>query len=72
LTNNWLTDIAELETILKKNDHKTSVKLKNGGTIINLEKFIDAHLETIKFNNGNKVFLPYLNRLKEITKTIIK
>jgi hypothetical protein len=72
LTNNWLTDIAELETILKKNDHKTSVKLKNGGTIINLEKFIDAHLETIKFNNGNKVFLPYLNRLKEITKTITK
>jgi hypothetical protein len=45
---------------------KTPIKLKNGGTIIDLEKFIDAHLETVKANNGNKVFLPYLNRLKEL------
>jgi hypothetical protein len=72
LTNNWLTDIKTLEAILLKNDHKTPIKLKNGGTIINLEKFIDSHLETVKFNYGNKVFLPYLNRLKEITKTIAK
>ena len=64
--NNWLTDITEIEAILKKNDHKTPIKLKNGGTIINLEKFIDAHLETVKANNGNKVFLPYLNRLQEL------
>jgi predicted phosphatase len=64
--NNWLTDIEALEAILKKNVHKTTIKLKNGGTIINLEKFIEAHLETVKFNNGNKAFLPYLNRLQEL------
>jgi hypothetical protein len=72
LTNNWLTEIEAIESILKKNDHKTSIKLKNGGAIINLNKFIESHLETVKFHNGNKVFLPYLNRLKEITKIITK
>ena len=69
--NNWLTDIETLEAILKKNVHKTPIKLKNGGTIINLEKFIEAHLETVKANNGNKVFLPYLNRLQELKEILI-
>jgi hypothetical protein len=69
--NNWLTDIEALEAILKKNDHKTPIKLKNGGTIINLEKFIEAHLETVKANNGNKVFLPYLKRLQELKEILI-
>jgi hypothetical protein len=72
LTNNWQSEIETLESILLKNDHKTPIKLKNGGKIINLTKFIDSNLETVKFNNGNKVFLPYLNRLKEITKTLAK
>ena len=71
LTNNWLNDIAELETILKKNDHKTSVKLKNGGTIINLEKFIESHIATLQTYNGNKVFLPYLNRIQELKEILI-
>jgi hypothetical protein len=69
--NNWLTDIEALETIIKKNDHKTPIKLKYGGTIINIEKFIEAHLETVKANNGNKVFLPYLNRLQELKEILI-
>jgi len=63
--------ITEIKAILKKNVHKTSIKLKNGGTIINIEKFIEAHLETVKANNGNKVFLPYLNRLKELKEIMI-
>ena len=69
--NNWLTDIEALEVILKKNVHKTTIRLKNGGTIINLEKFIEAHLETVKANNGNKVFLPYLNRIQELKEILI-
>lgn len=69
--NNWLTDIAEIEAILKKNDHKTTIKLKNGGTIINIEKFIESHFATVQTYNGNKIFLPYLNRLKELKEILI-
>ena len=63
----WNQEIADLEHFF--NDAvlpSYSVKLKSCGTIINLELFIESHLATLKANNGNKTFLPYLDRLFEL------
>jgi hypothetical protein len=43
----------------------TSLKLNDYSTITDASKFIDSHLTTVKFNNGNPTFLPYLERLTE-------
>jgi len=32
--------------------------------------FIDTHLATVKANNGNETFLPYLNRLQELKQVL--
>jgi hypothetical protein len=47
------------------------IKLKNGGTIINIEKFIESHFATVQTYNGNKVFLPYYKRLLELKEKLI-
>ena len=39
------------------------LKLKHCGTITNVALFIESHLATLKANNGNKTFLPHLDRL---------
>jgi len=31
-----------------------------------LSKFIHSHIATVKANNGNRTFLPYLNRLQDL------
>lgn len=55
---------AELETFFKELQLPAkSVKLNEYSKITDLSKFIDSHMATVKANNGNKTFLPYLDRL---------
>ena len=42
------------------------VKLNSYTKITDVSLFVHAHLAVIQANNGNKTFLPYLERLKEL------
>lgn len=64
---NWSKDITELETYFNTIQlPKNPINFKQGSKIIDCTVFIDSHFATVKRNNGNSTFLPYLNRLKEI------
>lgn len=67
----WDIEIAELEHFFKLATHPAqSIMLNDCSTIINYSKFIDSHLATAKGNNGNRSFLPFLQRLHELKKVI--
>lgn len=42
------------------------VKLNQSAVISNPKQFIKSHLEIIKANNGNLIYLPYLERLQKL------
>lgn len=64
---NWDKEIKELEDFFDSITLPTSpVKLNNCTTILDVSKFINSHLSTIKSNNGNLIYKPYLSRLQEI------
>jgi len=64
---NWEQDITELETYFTGITLPTQpVKLNPYSTITNVSLFIESHFATVKFNNGNRTYLPYLNRLHEL------
>lgn len=63
----WEQDITELESYFVSIDIPNHpVKLNCSSSINNCSLFIENHLATIKANNGNRTFLPYLNRLQEL------
>lgn len=63
----WEQDINELEKYFKAVSMPAKpVKLNQCSSIINIPLFIVSHLAIVKRNNGRIVFLPYLNRLKEL------
>ena len=49
---------------------KEPILLSPGVTVFRIDTFIQSHLETLKANEGNKYFLPHLNRLQDL-KSII-
>jgi hypothetical protein len=64
---NWSNEISNLETYFKSIElPKTPIKPNNYSTIIDCSLFIQTHIATLKHNNGNKAFLPYLNRLQQL------
>jgi hypothetical protein len=64
---NWSNDIAELENYFASIELPTQpVKLNRCSTITDCSLFIESHFATVKGNNGNRTFLPYLNRLQEL------
>lgn len=68
---NWGNDIAELENYFTGIELPTQpVKLNKSSTIKDCSLFIDSHLTTVKRNNGNRTFLPYLNRLQELKQVL--
>ncbi|MDT8413553.1 MAG: hypothetical protein RQ875_13895, partial [Vicingaceae bacterium] len=70
-TENWSNDIAELENYFASIELPTQpVKLNRCSTITDCSLFIESHFATVKRNNGNRIFLPYLNRLQELKTTI--
>ena len=62
---NWDQDITLLENFFREISLPTqSVKLDNCSTITDCYTFSQNHLATVKANNGNEAFLPYLKRLQ--------
>jgi hypothetical protein len=68
----WEQDIAELENYFARITLPTQpVKLNRCSTITNCSLFVESHFATVKANNGNRTFLPYLNRLQELKNVLI-
>ena len=68
---NWSNDIAELENYFASIELPTQpIKLNRWSTITDCSLFIESHLATVKRNNGNSTFLPYLNRLQELKQVL--
>jgi hypothetical protein len=64
---NWEQEIKELEAYFSGiNPPVEPIKLNTFSTITNISVFIEGHLATIKANNGNRTYLPFLNRLQEL------
>ena len=69
---NWEQDLKELVTFFAGTSiPQQPVKLNQWCTITNCSLFIESHIATIKANEGNRTYLPYLSRLKEL-KAIIE
>ena len=63
----WEQDIAQLENYFAGMAVPTQpIKLNSYSTITNFPLFIESHFATVKRNNGNRTFLPHLNRLQEL------
>ena len=63
----WEQDITTLEKFFAKITLPTQpVKMNAYSTIGTVQFFIEAHLTVVKAHNGNRTFLPYLNRLQEL------
>ncbi|MDD3875843.1 MAG: hypothetical protein PHT69_04435 [Bacteroidales bacterium] len=66
-------NIQELEFFFSNIKLPTEpIKFNEYSIIKNVSVFIDCHLATIKFNNGKKTFLPYLERLQDLKKLLEK
>jgi hypothetical protein len=67
----WEQDITELENYFASIELPTQpVKLNRCSTITDCSLFIESHFATMKGNNGNRTFLPYLNRLQELKQVL--
>ena len=67
----WELEIAELENYFTAITLPTQpLKLNHCSTITDVPKFIESHFATVKSNNGNRTFLPHLNRLQELQKQL--
>ena len=67
----WEQEITELENYFTGITIPTKpLKLNNCSTIINCSFFIESHFATVKANNGNKTYLPHLNRLQELKQAL--
>jgi len=63
----WSNDITELENYFSKITLPIEpVKLNQCSVITNISLFIESHFATVKRNNGNRTYLPYLQRLQEL------
>jgi hypothetical protein len=63
----WSETIKELESyFLNAQNLNSPIELNKGAKIISVPQFIESHLRIVKYNNGKKVFIPYLNRLQEL------
>ncbi|PQA90696.1 hypothetical protein B0A69_20435 [Chryseobacterium shigense] len=63
----WSNEIAEIEQFFSNTTFpKEPMKLNDCSTILDVSKFIQSNLNVIKANNGNRTFLPYLERLRQL------
>ena len=67
----WNNAIAELENYFAGIAVPTQpVKLNKCSLIKDCSLFIESHFATVKGNNGNRAFLPYMNRLQELKQVL--
>ncbi len=63
----WEQEITELQKYFESiTAPAETIRLNQCSEIKDVSKFIESHLTTVKANNGNPTFLPYLNRLHEL------
>ncbi len=63
----WEQDITKLQKYFESITAPAEpFGLNQYSEIKDVAKFIETHFATVKTNNGNKTFLPYLNRLQEL------
>ena len=68
---NWSKEIVDFETYFANIELPThAVQLKPGERIKDVSLFIESHVATVKGNNGNRTFLPYLNRLQKLKQVL--
>ncbi len=68
----WNNDISELEKYFAGIELPIEpVKLNDWTTITDITLFVENSLSTVKKYNGNKVFLPYLSRLRTLKKILV-
>ncbi|NQU86798.1 MAG: hypothetical protein HQ541_13660 [Mariniphaga sp.] len=68
---NWEQNINELEIYFNRIKLPTEpVRLNQCSIIIDVPKFINSHLTVVKKNNGERTYLPYLNRLQDLSEEL--
>jgi hypothetical protein len=68
-TASW--DVESLETFFKSATLPKSVNLNGWTKITNVQGFINSHLEYVKANNGNRLYMPYFDRLQVLQQILI-
>jgi hypothetical protein len=48
------------------------IELSPGQTIADCRKFVDSHIATLRANDGNSTFLPYMDRLQLLRSILLK
>ena len=67
----WTKKIDKLEVFFKNTDVPSEpIQLSGGATVFDFKLFVSSQLAVVKRHNGQAVFLPYLNRLKELKKVL--
>ncbi|WP_212744248.1 DUF6965 family protein [Maribacter sp. ACAM166] len=61
----WNADILNLENYFESIEIPSDQIKLGFGTVRDCSAFVQSHFDTVKANNGNNVYLPYLNRLQE-------
>ncbi len=62
----WLSEIETLENYFNTIcNYQKNVRLDVASVINDPALFLDSHFQTLKANNGNRYYLPYLDRLKK-------
>lgn len=64
----WEDEIQELEAA--EWPSRGTAKISGCVVVDNIQAFVHGHLETVKANNGNPTYRPYLDRLKELRKIL--
>lgn len=68
----WSTKINELESYFNQIKLPTKpIELCPGTTILDASKFINSHLATVKANNSNHTYIPYLHRLERLKEILL-
>jgi hypothetical protein len=67
----WSNEIEEMEQFFKSIKLPEMIKLDQCSKITDVPLFVESHLSVLKAQNGNRRYMPYLDRLNEM-KTILK
>lgn len=69
--NKWCEELNELELFFEATQMpETPLSISKGETIFNAKLAIETNIKAARANSGTRVFLPYLERLREIKQYI--
>lgn len=66
----WSSEIEELQRFFDSVTLPKEYRLDQCTRISNIPTFLESHLNTIKYQNGNQRYLPYLDRLRTFKKLL--